>query len=244
MMNEHREENAIQHPPHTSIDFIQSSTPSSEFSGSIPSNSFNSDGIKSSSSSSQPQQRSSFNSSPATGLAGMLLSSGYNNLKEKFVSWKSENVNMRRMKNWSQFTNKAAFSLPKPQDVPSRLKSNLIYFQTNYIGILIILSLYSVFTNMALLFAVLMTLGLTVYLFYWRAEPIMIGSRMVTDREKMIGVAIFTVFTFWLTSATDTILWIVGATVVIVGLHSLFYTPAEDSDYDFNTSYGGGILPS
>ncbi|PRP86171.1 hypothetical protein PROFUN_05687 [Planoprotostelium fungivorum] len=224
-------------PQEHTIDFVDvpATSQNESFTGTIPERgaSYNSSGIRQQTSSNTASQRFGFDQ----GLAGALFTSGMSTLKDRFSTWKNENVSMRQLKSWSLFTKKTAFSIPKPNEVVHRVKANLMFFQTNYIAILIGLSLYSILTNMALLFAIVAVAGLAGYLLYWRTAPLVVGSRQVTDREKLIGIGAVAVLLLWLTSATETIFWILGVTLTVVALHSLLYSPAEENDFDFNTSY-------
>lgn len=70
---------------------------------------------------------------------------GTNRLKEMFSKWKNER--MQSMKSWSLFCDKTKLSFPKITDIVSRLKSNLIYFQTNYVIVFLVLGIYSMYAS-------------------------------------------------------------------------------------------------
>lgn len=64
-----------------------------------------------------------------------------NRVKQAFFSWKTERG--KNLRKWGNFFDKSRFSIPKKSSqVLSRLKKNVKYFQTNYILIFLLLTLY------------------------------------------------------------------------------------------------------
>lgn len=77
-----------------------------------------------------------------TSFANELISSY---MKQTFTGWKDE-----RLKNFrplSSFLNRDNISLPKVTEVPKRISRNLTYYQTNYIVVFLLLSLYGAYVN-------------------------------------------------------------------------------------------------
>lgn len=61
-------------------------------------------------------------------------------LKNTLSSWKDERF--KTLRPVSSFFSKDSYSLPKVTTIPKRLLTNLKYYQTNYLVIFFILSLY------------------------------------------------------------------------------------------------------
>jgi len=171
--------------------------------------------------------------------ASAVATAGGNRLKDMFVAWKDERL--KSVKAWSQFTDKTKFGPPKPTEVVVRLKSNLTYFQSNYIILFFVLAIYCVITNPFFLFSIAITALLYLYLFKWRVEPIVIAGYTATDRAKLMGLGAVSLFLFWYASGTNVIFWLIGATAVVVFIHALLYTPVEETDFDFSQGSFAGL---
>jgi len=172
--------------------------------------------------------------------AAAVASAGTSRVKEIFTTWKNENLNLKSMRTWGGFCDKTKLSLPKVTEIHIRLKSNLMYFQTNYIAVFALLLLYSIITNPWFLIVVGLCGGLWLYIFHYRAEPILVRGREVTSREKTIGLSVVTGLLFYIAGITNSIFWLLGASIAVTALHALFYTPVEESDFDFNSSFPAG----
>jgi len=167
-----------------------------------------------------------------------LGSAGFGRAKELFFSWKTERG--KNLRKWGSFMDRSKFSLPKPTHIPYRIKTNLSFFQTNYVIVFLILTLYCIITNPLFLLAILFCLGLYIYLFYWRSQPLKMGTHIVTDKEKTIFISLITLVLFYWASVGSTIFWLLGASLTIILLHALFFNPAEEASedfIDFNSSF-------
>jgi len=169
--------------------------------------------------------------------AEAVAAAGTNRIKEIFSKWKQDTLSTNSLRSWSVFCSKTKFSFPKVTEAPQRLKTNLTYFQTNYIVVFGLIVLYSIISNPWFLLALGVVGGGWAYVFHVRKEPIFLGSHEVTDREKMVVLGVVTIITFWFASVSNTIFWLIGATLTVVNGHALFFTPIED-EIDFNTSFG------
>jgi len=171
--------------------------------------------------------------------AEVVASVGSNRLKEFFLSWKNEHLSLKSMRSWSAFCDKTKFSLPKIADTLSRFKSNLLYWQTNYVVIFLILVIYCIITNPWFLLIVGLCGGMWGYIFHWKKDPIKLGNYEVTERQKTIILSVVTALLFYLASVGNTIFWLLGASITVVVFHALFYIPTEESEYDtmFNASF-------
>jgi len=67
--------------------------------------------------------------------ATAVATAGSSRVKELMSNWYKENISIKSMRNWSIFCDKKKFTLPKITEILTRLKSNVVYFQTNYIAV-------------------------------------------------------------------------------------------------------------
>jgi hypothetical protein len=173
----------------------------------------------------------------STRIGAAITEGAISKFKDMFFSWKTERG--KNLRKWGQFCDRSKFLLPRPTQVLQRLKTNLSYFQTNYLIVFLVLTVYCVLTNPFFLFAVFSFLALYVYLFYWRSQPLKVGSHIVSDKEKTILVGTVTVIFFYIASVGSTIFWLLGVSITIVFIHALLYNPTNESeDYiDFNSSF-------
>jgi len=158
-------------------------------------------------------------------------------VKEIFSKWREDNLSFKSMRSWGQFFNRTKFSFPKIMDIPNRVKTNVTYFQVNYLVVFIIILLYAILSNPWFLFAIAIIGAMWGYVFQWREQPIMIASHEVSYKEKVIALSVVTVISFYFASVSNTIFWLIGATLTVVSIHALFYSPIEE-ELDFMTTFG------
>eukprot|EP01118_Nematostelium_gracile_P007422 TRINITY_DN2419_c0_g1_i1.p1 TRINITY_DN2419_c0_g1~~TRINITY_DN2419_c0_g1_i1.p1 ORF type:complete len:180 (+),score=46.80 TRINITY_DN2419_c0_g1_i1:154-693(+) len=166
--------------------------------------------------------------------AAAVAAAGTNKIKEMFTKWKEENFTNRSMRSWTVFCSKNKFSVPKVADIANRLKTNFIYFQINYVCIFGLLTLYAILTNLWFLVAIAFVGGMWSYGLNYPAQ---IRGRDLTQQEKSIGLAVVTLVVFWLASVSNTIFWLIGATLTTVTAHALFFSPVEE-EVDFESTFG------
>lgn len=75
---------------------------------------------------------------------------GSNHMKEMFNKWKEETLSTNSIRNWSIFCSKAKLSFPRLGEIPSRVQTNLKYFQMNYIIVFAVIALYSMLAFVSL----------------------------------------------------------------------------------------------
>eukprot|EP01126_Amoeba_proteus_P043162 TRINITY_DN4723_c0_g1_i7.p1 TRINITY_DN4723_c0_g1~~TRINITY_DN4723_c0_g1_i7.p1 ORF type:complete len:110 (+),score=8.94 TRINITY_DN4723_c0_g1_i7:127-456(+) len=87
-----------------------------------------------------PPSTSPPSSNPFVGLYTTFLTNGITGgLKRVFGTWK----NFHQLRPMGEFFSRDRLMVPKIAEIPSRLTRNLNYFQSNYILVFCILSLYS-----------------------------------------------------------------------------------------------------
>jgi len=176
--------------------------------------------------------------------ATAVATAGSSRVKEILSNWYQEKLSIKSMRHWSAFCDKKKFSLPKITEILTRLKGNVVYFQTNYIAVFLLLLLYCVITNLWFLLSIGVCGGLWFYVFYVRAEPIKILNHEVTSREKTIFISAVAIILFYFAGVTSSIYWLGAITITVTLLHALFHIPQEENDFDFNTSFSEGQTTS
>ena len=149
----------------------------------------------------------------------------------KFSEWKDER--MKSLRPMGSFLSRDKLSLPAPSEIVHRVRTNLTYFQTNYFVLFAVLGVYCVLTSPSLIFWLLILGGLWLYALRIRTTPFEIAGRELPTKAVIGFLAALTVFVFWFASIGNTIFWLLGASVCLVGAHSLFYTPVEVDEFGF-----------
>lgn len=165
---------------------------------------------------------------PPTVLESVSKFTSISNIKtELFTQW-------NHTKPWSDFFSRDKLSIPDDLSAArERVSQNLIFFQTNYFLLSVILSLYYILTTPTLLFCSVFTLGLSFYLLQYRKDPIVLfGSYELTMHHKMTFVFFVSFVMILLTPVASTTLFIAGFSFCLVAIHSLIWTP--DSEKLFN----------
>jgi hypothetical protein len=66
-------------------------------------------------------------------------------VKQTFSGWKDERL--KNLRPLSSFLNRDNISLPKVTEVPKRISRNLKYYQTNYVIVFLLISLYGAYVK-------------------------------------------------------------------------------------------------
>lgn len=155
------------------------------------------------------------------------------NFGERFANVRSQSLGSRfaNLKPISEFLDLKRLSKPHNfSDVQSRVNYNLGYFSSNYAVVFVMLSIYSLLTNLLLLFVILLVVG-----GMWGIGKLdgkdldLVGFRATTS-QLYTGLLIVSVpLGFW-ASPISTVLWLIGATgVTILGHASFMDRPIENA---------------
>ncbi|XP_020902484.1 prenylated Rab acceptor protein 1 [Exaiptasia diaphana] len=128
------------------------------------------------------------------------------------------------VKPWREFVSTSKFSKPKSiAEVGRRVVKNLQDYQSNYILIALLITVYCVVTNPLLLIAISIGGGGCWYLTYRNeGKTIKIMGREFTVMEQYGLIAVLCLPLLFLASATSTVFWIIGASFFIIILHASF----------------------
>lgn len=121
-------------------------------------------------------------------------------------------------------------------EAQTRASYNLSHYSGNYAAIIAMLSIYSLLTNLGLLFLIVFVVGGLFGIGKLQGQDLNLGFARFNTAQLYIGLAIIAIpVAFWV-SPFATILWLIGASAVVIGLHScLMERPIE-------TSFGGDAV--
>lgn len=124
---------------------------------------------------------------------------------------------------WSEFADHHGINLPQRRDIPERLNVNLGYYSSNYLCIIATFFLYVIIRHPWFILGFALESALFVYLFWYRTQAIVIGSRPVSRRDLAIGYAVLAttislLFGGWVSVKTFAL------AVTLIMLHALLRT--------------------
>ncbi|CCH43627.1 Prenylated Rab acceptor 1 [Wickerhamomyces ciferrii] len=115
--------------------------------------------------------------------------------------------------------------ISKPQnfgELQSRISYNLKYYQTNYALIVSALSVYSLLTNLLLLFVIVFTLAGVFGISKLQGADLELGPLKLTNSQLYTGLLVIAVPLGFLASPISALLWLIGASSVSVLSHASF----------------------
>jgi hypothetical protein len=155
------------------------------------------------------------------------------NLGERFNSVRSQSLAARfsNLKPVSEFLDLKRLSKPANiADVQSRVNYNLSYFSSNYAVVFVMLSIYSLLTNLTLLFLIIFVVGGMWGIGKLGGADLDIGVVRATSSQLYTALVCISVPLFFFASPISTALWLIGATgVSILGHASLMEKPIENA---------------
>ncbi|KAI9739748.1 MAG: hypothetical protein M1834_006468 [Cirrosporium novae-zelandiae] len=141
------------------------------------------------------------------------------NLQGRFDSLRSQSVTSRfaNLKPISEFCDFKRLSKPHNfSEVQSRVNYNLSYFSSNYFLVFLMLSVYSLLTNLLLLFVIMFVTGGWWAIMKLDGRDLELGMSRVTTSQLWTGLLVIAVPLGIWASPISTILWLIGATGVTV----------------------------
>uniref|UniRef100_A0A1B6MAX8 PRA1 family protein n=1 Tax=Graphocephala atropunctata TaxID=36148 RepID=A0A1B6MAX8_9HEMI len=145
----------------------------------------------------------------------------------------------QNLRPWSTFFNTSHFNPPPgiPQ-LTKRLMKNAVYFLSNYVVIVFILTLYCLITTPLLLLAVCASLGICYSLSRRNAQrPLVLMGRTLTMEQQYALVAGCSIPVYVLVGAGSAMFWVLGASLFFTTLHAVFFNVAaiaNDQDDQFD----------
>ena len=148
------------------------------------------------------------------------------NIKSEFQSLQSKLATLRTPQEFFNFK-----KISKPQnfgEVQSRVAYNLKYFSSNYGLIIGCLSIYTLLTNLLLLFVIVLVVAGIVGINKLKGEELVTPFGSFKTNQLYTGLVCVAVPIGFLASPLSTLLWLIGASAVSVFGHaSLMEKPIE-----------------
>ncbi|WCJ32526.1 prenylated RAB acceptor 1.G2 [Euphorbia peplus] len=145
---------------------------------------------------------------------------------------------------WPELIASAAFDRPDSfSSAVSRLQFNFRYFLINYLIIVAAAGAFSLIGSpAALLFASVFALWLLLYFF--REDPLILWDYQVNDHMIILGLAIVSILTFWITGAAWTLVLGVCIGILICGVHGVLRNSdglSADEEHAASTALIGSV---
>ena len=155
-------------------------------------------------------------------------------LSSRFESVRSQSISTRfaNLKPISEFLDLKRLSKPANfGEIQSRVNYNLGYFSSNYAAVAVMLAIYSLLTNLTLLFDIIF-LGVGLFgIKKLEGRDLELGFARATTSQLYTGLLIITVPLFIWASPISTALWLVGATGVTILGHASFMDKPIDTAF-------------
>lgn len=147
------------------------------------------------------------------------------NLQGRFDSVRSQSVANRfaNLKPIGEFFDFKRLSKPKDfGEVQSRVNYNLSYFSSNYAVLFVMLSVYSLLTNLLLLFVIVFVVGGMFGIGKLQGRDLDVGFARATSSQLYTGLLVIAVPLGIWASPIGTVLWLIGASGVSILGHAAF----------------------
>jgi hypothetical protein len=155
------------------------------------------------------------------------------NLSDRFSGVRSQSLATRfaNLKPISEFLDLKRLSKPANfGEVQSRVNYNLGYFSSNYAVVFVMLSIYSLLTNLLLLFVILLVVGGMWGIGKLEGRDLELGVARATSSQLYTGMLCLAVPLGIWASPISTVLWLIGASgVTILGHASFMDKPIDEA---------------
>ncbi|KAF2876302.1 prenylated rab acceptor 1 [Massariosphaeria phaeospora] len=156
------------------------------------------------------------------------------NLSGRFEGLRSTSVSSRfaNLRPVSEFFDVKRVSKPANfTEVQSRVNYNLGYFSSNYAVVFVMLSIYSLLTNLTLLFVICLVVGGMYGIGKLQGNDLEIGSWKATTNQLYTTLLVIAIpLGFW-ASPFSTALWLIGASGVTILGHAAFLDKPIESAF-------------
>lgn len=156
------------------------------------------------------------------------------NLSGRFDGLRSQSLTSRfaNLRPISEFLDVKRISKPANfSDVQSRINYNLGYFSSNYAAVFVMLSIYSLLTNLTLLFVICLVVGGMYGIGRLQGNDLELGSWRATTSQLYTTLLVIAIpLGFW-ASPFSTALWLIGASGVTILGHATFMDKPIESAF-------------
>ena len=132
-----------------------------------------------------------------------------------------------------------AHSTSLEKQATGRIQKNLNYFKINYFLFSAAVLAFFIVTNPSSLIVLAAIAASWTYVYLVRTEPLKIGERPVSDREKMLGMSGASILAvFFMSSAGSIMLQAFGVALLAIGAHGSMRVPDDLFIDDANADSG------
>eukprot|EP01064_Diplonema_japonicum_P027960 TRINITY_DN4195_c0_g1_i1.p1 TRINITY_DN4195_c0_g1~~TRINITY_DN4195_c0_g1_i1.p1 ORF type:complete len:242 (+),score=32.54 TRINITY_DN4195_c0_g1_i1:68-793(+) len=130
----------------------------------------------------------------------------------------------RGMRGWRDFADRSKFNPPNKMDALSRAKVNLVYFKSNYMFLMGILTVWTVLSN--IMFTLSMVASGCAWKIYFefsdggRNTVHLAGDKQLRPIEAYVGLAFLTFLLFYFTGGSSTVFWLVTTCIIVILGHA------------------------
>jgi len=156
------------------------------------------------------------------------------NFGGRFDSLRSTSVSSRfaNLRPISEFFDVKRISKPANfGEVQSRVNYNLGYFSSNYAAVFVMLSIYSLLTNLMLLFVICLVVGGMFGIGKLEGNDLQLGSWRASTSQLYTTLFVIAIPLGLWASPFTTVLWLIGATGVTVVGHAAFMDKPIESAF-------------
>ncbi|ODV98566.1 hypothetical protein PACTADRAFT_74106 [Pachysolen tannophilus NRRL Y-2460] len=156
-----------------------------------------------------------------------------------FNSLRADNISnlqsrLHKLKPPQDFLDIKRISRPRSaNDVQQRIAFNLNYFSSNYLLILLVLLLYSLFTNFWLLFDVVFVISSCYGISKLNGNDLNLGFVRLNQSQLYTGVAFIGLPVLFISSPIATIFWLISvSSIIVLGHAAIMDKPIETAFND------------
>ena len=160
------------------------------------------------------------------------------NLQGRFDGMRAQPLTSRfaNLKPVSEFLDLKRLSKPRDfGDIQNRVNYNLSYFSSNYAVVFVMLSIYSLLTNLLLLFVIFFVVGGMYGIGKLQGRDLDVGFARATSSQLYTGLLVVAVPLGIWASPITTVLWLIGATGVSILGHASLMEKDIAASFDENS---------
>ncbi|RYP21627.1 hypothetical protein DL765_002088 [Monosporascus sp. GIB2] len=163
------------------------------------------------------------------------------NIADRFSGFRNTSISSRfaNMRPVGEFLDFKRLSKPENfAEVQSRVNYNLGTFSSNYALVFVLLSVYALITNPLLLFDIILLVGGLWLLGRLNGQDLTIGTFHATSSQLYTGLLVTCGLLFLIASPFSTVLWLIGASGVVILGHAAFMDKPIDEAFSGEASKG------
>lgn len=131
------------------------------------------------------------------------------------------------MRSWKHFFEPSKFRIPTASMLSSSIQANLVYFQTNYLLILIIFFGYNFFYSPLLMLFLPLCVLAWVHVMYNRQGRLSVGGFSLSPQQTVIVLGTGTVLVLYFAGSLSVLVGTTSLVILIISLHCVLHAPSH-----------------